>query len=53
MAAEMRMIRWMNSHTKFNINKNVKVRENIRVAPVDDKIREVRLTWIAMLKAGL
>ena len=50
MVAEMRMIRWMCGYTKMDRIRNVVVRERVRVAPLEDKMRETRLRWFGHIK---
>ena len=39
----MRMIRWMCSFTRLDRIRNEIIREKARVAPIEDKMRDVRL----------
>ncbi|XP_019261739.1 PREDICTED: uncharacterized protein LOC109239608 [Nicotiana attenuata] len=48
--AEMRMLRWMCGHTRLDKIRNKVIREKVRVAPVEDKIREARLRWFGHVK---
>jgi len=43
MIAEMRMIRWMYSYTKMDRIKNGVIRDSVKVASIEDKMRETRL----------
>ncbi|KAF3618438.1 Protein NRT1/ PTR FAMILY 8.5 [Capsicum annuum] len=43
--AEMRMLRWMCGFTRNDRVKNETIREKMRMASVEDKMREVRLRW--------
>ncbi|XP_070026013.1 uncharacterized protein [Nicotiana sylvestris] len=43
--AKMRMLRWMCGHTRIDKIRNEDIRRKVGVAPVDDKMREVRLRW--------
>nr|XP_009595294.1 uncharacterized protein LOC104091623 [Nicotiana tomentosiformis] len=43
--AEMRMLRWMRGHTRRDRARNEVIRNNVRVAPVEKKMREMRLIW--------
>ncbi|KAF3679211.1 putative pre-mRNA-processing factor 6-like [Capsicum annuum] len=43
--AEMRMLRWMCGLTRGDRVQNETIREKVGVASVEDKMREVRLTW--------
>ena len=47
MVAEMRMIRWMCGFTRLDRIRNVAIRERVGVAPLEDKLRESRLRWLA------
>ncbi|KAL6568073.1 hypothetical protein OROHE_003757 [Orobanche hederae] len=41
--AEMRMLRWMFGHTKKDRLETEVIRENVRVASIEDKMMENRL----------
>ncbi|XP_019235471.1 PREDICTED: uncharacterized protein LOC109215814 [Nicotiana attenuata] len=43
--AEMRMLRWMCRHTKRDKIRNEVIQDKVGVAPVEDKIWELRLRW--------
>nr|XP_033512780.1 uncharacterized protein LOC108945535 [Nicotiana tomentosiformis] len=43
--AEMRMLRWMCGHTRLDKIWNEDIRVKVGVAPMEDKMREVRLRW--------
>ncbi|XP_070019343.1 uncharacterized protein [Nicotiana sylvestris] len=43
--AEMRMLKWMCGHSRMDKIRNDDIRENVCVAPIDDKMREARLRW--------
>ena len=43
MVAKMRMIWWMYGYTRFDMIKNVVIGERVRVAHLEDKLRETRL----------
>nr|XP_009602938.1 uncharacterized protein LOC104097974 [Nicotiana tomentosiformis] len=40
-----RMLRWMCWHTRRDKNRNEVIRDKVRVAPVEDKMRELSLRW--------
>ncbi|KAF3625481.1 putative polygalacturonase-like [Capsicum annuum] len=42
---EMRMLQWMCGHTRKDRVMNEIIREKVRIASVEDKMREVRLRW--------
>ena len=42
---KMRMLRWMCGHTKMDKIRNESIREKVRVASIEDKLRETRLRW--------
>ncbi|KAF3626060.1 hypothetical protein FXO37_30537 [Capsicum annuum] len=46
--AEMRMLRWMYGHTKKYRVRNKIIWEKVKVALVENKMREVRLYWFGM-----
>ncbi|KAI0497209.1 hypothetical protein KFK09_020431 [Dendrobium nobile] len=48
--AEMRMLRWMSDFTLRDRIRNEHIRGKVRVAPVEDKIRESRLRWFGHIK---
>ncbi|KAL6544202.1 hypothetical protein OROGR_010699 [Orobanche gracilis] len=48
--AEMRMLRWMCGHTKKDRLKNEVIRENVRVASIEDKMMENRLRWFGHVR---
>ncbi|KAI8547997.1 hypothetical protein RHMOL_Rhmol07G0238000 [Rhododendron molle] len=43
--AEMRMLRWMCGKTRRDRIRNEMVREMASVAPIEEKLRENRLSW--------
>ena len=43
MVAEMRMIRWMCGYTRMDRISDGAIKDLVKVAPVEDKIRETRL----------
>nr|XP_009592747.2 uncharacterized protein LOC104089527 [Nicotiana tomentosiformis] len=48
--AEMRMLRWMCGQTQLDKIRNEVIQEKVRVAPVEDKMREARLRWFGHVK---
>ena len=44
-AAEMKMLRWSAGHTKLDKIRNEVIRAQLKVAPVEEKLRENRLRW--------
>jgi len=50
MVAEMRMIRWMCGYTRMDIISNGVIRDLVKVAPIEDKLGEVRLRWFGHVK---
>ncbi|PHT58230.1 hypothetical protein CQW23_00593 [Capsicum baccatum] len=48
--AEMRMLRWMCGMTRGDRVRNETIREKVGVAPVECKMREVRLSWFGHVK---
>ncbi|KAI0501450.1 hypothetical protein KFK09_016395 [Dendrobium nobile] len=47
---EMRMLRWMSGFTLRDRIRNEHILEKVRVALVEDKIRESRLRWFGHIK---
>jgi len=45
MVAEMRMIRWMCGYTRLDRIRKKVIRERVGAAPLEDKLREIRLRW--------
>jgi len=43
MVADMRMIRWMCGYTMIDRIKNGVIRGVVKVAPIEDKMRETRI----------
>jgi len=43
--AEMRMIRWICGHTTLDKIRNEAMRGKLRVASIEDKMKEARLLW--------
>jgi len=50
MVAEMRMIRWMCGHTRIDRIRNEVMRSLVKVASIEDKMRETRLRWFDHVK---
>jgi len=50
LVAEMRMIRWMCGYSRIDKIRNRVIRDLVRVAPIEDKIREIRLRWFGYVK---
>ena len=44
------MLRWMCGHTRLDRIRNVVIREKVRVAPIEKKMRETRLRWFGHVK---
>ena len=53
MVAEMRMIRWMCGHTRMDRIRNGVIRDLVKVAPIEDKMRETRLRWFGHVKRSM
>ena len=51
--AEMRMLRWICSHTRPDKIRNEMIRDKIGVASIEDKIREARLCWFGHIRRSL
>ncbi|VFQ65628.1 unnamed protein product [Cuscuta campestris] len=49
-AAEMRMLRWMCGKTRLDRISNKVIRRQVGMAPVEDKLREVRLRWFGHVR---
>lgn len=49
-AAKMRMLRWMSGETSKDRIRNEHTKNNIRVAKIEDKMRENRLRWFRYVK---
>ena len=43
MVAEMRMIRWMCGYTRIDRTINGVIKDLVKVAPIEDKMRKTRL----------
>jgi len=50
MVAEMRMITWMCGYTRMDRIRNGVIRDLVKVAPIEDKMRETRLIWFGHAK---
>jgi len=53
MVAEMKMIRWMCRYTKMDKISNRVIRDLVRVAPIEDKMRETWLTCFSHVKRSV
>jgi len=53
MVADMRMIRWMCGYTIMDRISNGVLRDLVKVAPIEDKLREVRLRWFGHVKRSV
>ena len=49
----MRMIHWIYGHTRLNKIRNKAIRGKIRVASIEDKMREARLHWFGHIRRRL
>jgi len=47
---EMRMIRWMYSYMRMDRISNGVMRDLVKVVPIEDKVREIRLRWFDHVK---
>ena len=45
MVAEMMMIGWMCGYTRMDRISNGVIRDLVKVVPIEDKLREIRLRW--------
>jgi len=52
MVAEMRMIRWMCGYTRIDRIRNEVIRDLVKVAPIEEKMRETRFHWFGHVKMG-
>jgi len=50
MVAEMRMIKWICDYTRIDRIRNDAIRDLVKVAPIEDKMRESRLRWFGHVK---
>ena len=46
----MRMIRWMCRFTRLDRIRNEVIREKVGIDPIEEKLRETRLTWFGHVK---
>ena len=46
----MRMIRWMCGYSRMDRISNGVIRDLVKVAPIEDKIRETRFRWFGHVK---
>jgi len=53
MVAEMRMLRWMCVYTRINRIRNGVIRDLVKVAPIEDKVRESRLRWFGHVQRSV
>jgi len=53
MIAEMTMIRWIYSYTRTDKISNGVTRDLVKVASIEDKMRETRLTWFGHVKRSV
>ena len=47
---EIRMIWWMCGYMRLNKIGNKVIREKVGVAPIEDKMREIKLRWFGHVK---
>ena len=50
MVAEMRMIRWIFGYSRMDKISNRVIRDLVKVAPIEDKMRKTRLRWFDHVK---
>jgi len=50
MVTEMKMIRWMCGFSSIDRIRNVVIRNLVKVAPIENKLRETRLRWFGHVK---
>ena len=48
--AEIRMIRWMCGYTRTDRIRNEVIRDLVKVAPIEDKMREIKFRWFGHVK---
>ena len=49
----MRMIRWICGYTRIDRIRNGVIRDLVKVAPIEDKMRETRLRWFGHVKRSV
>ena len=47
---EMRMIRWICGYPRIDRIRNGIIRDLVKVTPIEDKMREIRLRWFGHVK---
>ena len=50
MVAEMRIIRWMCGYTRMDRISNGVIRDLVKVALIEDMLRQIRLRWFGPMK---
>jgi len=50
MVVEMRMIRWICGYTRIDRISNRVIRDLVKMVPIEDKLREIRLRWFGHVK---
>jgi len=53
LVAEMKMIRWICGYMKLDKIRNEVIRDLVKVAPIEDKMRESRLRWFGHVKRSM
>jgi len=51
-AAEKRMLHWMSCHMRLGKIRDKVIRNIVRLAPIKNNIRDVRLRWLVMQEKG-
>ena len=51
MVAEIKIIRWMYGYTRMDRIRNGVIRDLVKVTPIEDKMREIRLRWFGHVKS--
>ena len=49
----MRMLRWMCGYTRIDRISNGVIRDLVKVGPLEDKLREIRLRWFGHVKSNV